>query len=111
MLTVENLKQYGADVDRGLSRCANNEALYLRLVKMILPELSSGELKEALNAGNLDRAFEIAHRLKGGVCNLELTPIAVPLCELTELLRNKTPGDYETLCSEITAKTNELAGL
>ena len=31
MLTVEKLKDYGADVEKGLARCANNEALYLRL--------------------------------------------------------------------------------
>ena len=42
---------------------------------------------------------------------MALTPIADPLSELTELLRNKTPGDYNALYAKITAKTNELAAL
>ena len=111
MLTIEKLKEYGVDTEKGLSRCAGNEALYLRLVGITLGELSSGALGDALAAGDLDRAFDIAHKLKGGVNNLAVTPIAGPLCELTELLRNKTPGDYDALYAEIIRKANELAAL
>jgi len=111
MLTVERLQEYGADTKTGLSRCAGNEALYLRLVGITIQELSSGALGEALEAGDLDKAYFIAHKLKGGVNNMALTPIADPLCELTELLRNKTPGDYSALYAKITAKTNECAAL
>ena len=111
MLTVEKLREYGADVNTGLSRCANNEKLYIRLVGIIIQELSSGALGKAIEEGDLDKAFEIAHKLKGGVTNLALTPISGPLCELTELLRNKTPGDHKALYDEIMRKTNELAAL
>ena len=111
MITVETLKEYGADVNQGLTRCAGNEALYLRLVQMILTELSSETLGDALQNGDLEKAFEAAHKLKGGVCNLALTPIADPLCELTELLRNKTPGNYGALYSRIVDKTKELSSL
>ena len=34
MLTLDALRQYGANVTEGLSRCMNNEAFYLRLVGM-----------------------------------------------------------------------------
>ena len=111
MLTVERLKEFGADVNTGLSRCANNEGLYIRLVGMTVQEISSGALGEAIKEGDPDKAFAIAHKLKGGVTNLALTPIAGPLCELTELFRNKAPGDYNALYAEIIAKTNELAAL
>ena len=90
MLTLDQLREYGADVETGLSRCANNERLYLRLVNICVQELSANDLETALNAGDPDKAFEIAHKLKGGVTNLALTPIADPICELTDLLRNKT---------------------
>ena len=111
MLTVDQLREYGADVETGLSRCANNEGLYLRLVNICAQELSSQALETALKAGELDQAFEIAHKLKGGVTNLALTPIAEPVCELTELLRSKTPGDYDALYAEMMQKTNELMAL
>ncbi len=111
MLTIEKLTKYGADVEQGLLRCANNEALYLRLVGLCIKELSSCALGDALKAGDLDKAFEIAHKLKGGASNLALTPISVPICELTDLLRNKTPGDYETLYTEIVKETAALSAL
>ena len=111
MLTIESLKEYGADVATGLSRCANNEALYLRLVKMCIEELQADALGEALRANDLDRAFDAAHKLKGGLNNLALDPVAAPVCELTELLRRKTPGDYDKLYSEIMKEKDALAAL
>ncbi|MBQ7500565.1 MAG: Hpt domain-containing protein [Clostridia bacterium] len=111
MLTVEKLRKFGANVDKGLARCADNETLYLRIVGITVKDLSSGALGEALEAGDLDKAFDIAHKLKGGVNNLELTPIALPLSELTDLLRRKAPGDHMALYAEIVSKTNELASL
>ena len=111
MLNVEKLKEFGADTEKGLARCANNEALYLRFVNITVREFLSDELGEALSAGDHDRAFEVAHKLKGGVTNLALTPIAEPLCELTDLLRNKTPGDYTALYADAIAKANKLAEL
>lgn len=111
MLTTEKLKEYGADVETGLARCVGNENLYLRLVGICIQELSENELGEALRAGELEKAFEIAHKLKGGVTNLALTPVCEPVCELTELLRGKTPGDYTRLYEEIVKQTQELTAL
>ncbi len=111
MLTIENLKGFGAEVEKALPRCGNNEALYLRLVGMCVDELRTDMLGESLKDGDLDRAFNVAHKLKGAVGNLALVPIFDPICELTELLRNKTPGDYDKLHGRIVLKTNELAEL
>ena len=111
MLTIDKLKEYGADVETGLLRCANKEELYLRLVNICVQELSSNDLEAALKVGETEKAFEIAHKLKGGVTNLALTPVADPVCELTELLRNKIPGDYDALYTQIMNKTNELEEL
>ena len=109
MLTTEKLKEFGADVEKALQRCGNNEALYLRLVGMCVNELLTSPLGEALKDGDLDRAFAAAHKLKGASGNLALTPISDPVCELTDLLRNKAPGDYGGLYDLIVLKTNELA--
>ena len=111
MLTVETLKEFGADVETGLARCAGNEGLYLRLVNICVQELTANELEAALAANDLEKAFEIAHRLKGGVSNLALTPIETPVCELTELLRHQTPGDYNALYAQLMQKTKELEAM
>ena len=111
MFTIEKLKEYGADADKGLSRCGNNESLYLRLVKICIQEITADALGAALKEGDLDRSFDVVHKWKGGVNNLALDPIAAPLCELTELLRSKTPGDYEKLHGDILKETAVIASL
>ena len=89
MLTIEALKQYGADTDQGLARCLNNEAFYTRLVGMALNDANFERLRASLDAGDAKEAFEAAHALKGSIGNLALTPIFDPLSELTEKLRGQ----------------------
>ncbi len=75
MLTVEQLRNYGANVDEALKRCMNNEGFYLRLVKKAMQDPYCDQLKEAIEAKDFDRAFELAHALKGVAGNLSLTPL------------------------------------
>ena len=49
MITIEGLKALGADTDSGLVRCLNNEAFYLKLVKMALEDGNYEKLKEAVS--------------------------------------------------------------
>ena len=111
MLTIDALKGYGADVDQGLSRCMNNEAFYIRLVGMALNDKSFAALRAALNDGDLDRAFDAAHSLKGVLGNLALTPMYNDVYELTELLRSRTDMDYSDYMTAIEAKRAELMKL
>ncbi len=94
MLTIDSLKQWGANTEEGLQRCMNNESMYLRLVDMFLSNNSYNELKNDLANNDLDGAFQAAHALKGVLGNLSLTPLYVVICEVTELLRNRTQMDY-----------------
>ena len=100
-MTIDKLKQYGANVSEGLGRCLNNEPLYFRLIGMAAEDKSFAQLEEALGSGDLDAAFNAAHTLKGALGNLALTPMYRPVSELTELLRYKTPGDYNALLNTI----------
>ena len=111
MITIDALKNYGANVDEGLSRCMGNEALYLRLVSTIPAEEHFEKLKESIALGDLDSAFENAHALKGVTGNLSLTPLYEPLSRITELLRARTETDYSELISEIFSKRDEIAVL
>ncbi len=111
MLTIEKLKAYGANVEEGMQRCLNNEAMYYRLIGMAAEDAAFGRLEEGLRFGNPDTAFNAAHSLKGTLGNLALEPMYRPVAELTELLRNKTPGDYEGLLNTIKTKRAELLAL
>lgn len=111
MLSIENLKMYGADVEDGLGRCMNNEGFYLKLVERSLQDASFDDLETAIHEGDLDKAFEVAHSLKGVMGNLALTPIYNPVVEITELLRSRTNMDYTELKDKIIEKRDELAEL
>ena len=110
-MTLDDLKAFGVDVEDGLRRCMNNEEFYLRLVESEKNDQKFDALQEAVEAGDLDAAFEAAHSLKGVTANLALTPLSEPLSEITELLRVKEDADYATLVDEIMRKRDEFAAL
>jgi len=103
MLTVDKLREYGANVDEGLARCLNDAGFYISLVTSAIKDDGIYRLEEAIAANDLDKAFEIAHALKGMYSNISITPVFEPVNEMTELLRSRTQTDYSALMSE--AKT------
>ena len=111
MLTIEKLREYGANVEEGLGRCMNNEAFYLRLTGMVLKDDPVGKLSKALAEDNKTEAFEAAHALKGVTANLSLTPLYEPVSEITEYLRAKTEMDYTPLLAKITEEAERLRKL
>ena len=108
MLTIEGLKNLGADVESGLQRCMNNEAFYLKMVEKSIKDNTFETLKEAIDAGDLDRAFEAAHAMKGVVGNLSLMQVYEPVSEITELLRSRMQTDYSAYLERIKEKKEEL---
>jgi HPt (histidine-containing phosphotransfer) domain-containing protein len=94
MLTLDNLRKLGADVESGLVRCVNNEDFYLKMVRMALEDNGYELLKQYLEDGNLDAAFDRAHSLKGVLGNVGLTKLFKPITELTEELRPRSDFDY-----------------
>ena len=111
MITIEKLQAFGANTQEGLARCYGNEALYLRLVGMIPAEQNFEKLRQAIEAQEIDAAFEAAHALKGVLGNLSLTPIYAPCVELTELLRAKKPTQDSGYLEEVLAQRDVLAAL
>ena len=110
-LTVEKLKEFGANAEAGLERCMNNEKFYISLVEKVLDDDSVEQLEEAINAGELDKAFTIAHTLKGSLGNLSLTPLYDAAVELTELLRKRTDTDYTPYIEKIKSLRKQLKDL
>ena len=111
MITLDALRALGADVDDGLKRCMNMEAFYLRMVSSLQGDTRMDDLKAALDAKDLDRAFEHAHALKGVYGNLSLTQLYVPIQEMTELLRSRTDTDYAPLMARLLEEKARLDAL
>ena len=111
MLTIESLKEYGADTDNGVARCINNADFYIRMVKTAISEDSVAKLEDALGRGDLAAAFDAAHSMKGVYSNLALTPLLKPVQEITELLRARTDTDYSALTAQLRAEFDKLRAL
>jgi HPt (histidine-containing phosphotransfer) domain-containing protein len=110
-MNIEDLAAYGANVDEGLARCLNNEEFYLRLVNTVKDDPGFEALDEALQANDLDKAFEAAHSLKGSLGNLSITPLLEPVVEMTELLRARTEMDYSDLMAQVKEQREKLLAL
>lgn len=112
MLTLEKLRELGANTEEGMARCRNNEEFYLKLVGMALADDSFEKLAEAVEKKDLDEAFERAHALKGVLGNVSLTSLAEPVVEVTEELRARKDIDYSPYIekmNDLLAKFRELA--
>ena len=111
MITLETLKEYGADTEEALARCMNNADFYLKLVGKSLDDKNYDRLKEKIREKNFEEAFAAAHALKGLVTNLSLTPLAEPIIEITESLRAREDRDYSTLLSAMDEQLAKLKAL
>ena len=111
MITVEKLRQYGADADEALQRCMGNEMLYLKLVDRFIEQNAFPSLKEAIEKGDLEGAFHVAHSLKGVLGNLSLTPLFKVIYDMTELLRNRTEMDYSDYINQYEKSYSDLLAL
>ena len=63
MLTLDSLKNFGANVEGGMARCINNEDFYMRMVRMAIADANFDKLLEAAEAGDTKTGFEAAHAL------------------------------------------------
>ena len=111
MLTIEKLKQFGANTEDGLQRCMNNETFYLRMVDLFLQDKSFDKLKVEIDNNNLEEAFKASHALKGVLGNLSLTPLYEVIYEMTELLRKQTKCDYSDYVKKYEELLNNLISL
>ena len=111
MITLDMLKELGADTASGMARCIDNEDFYLKMVNMALQDPSFDQLKEAIDAGDLNTAFERAHSLKGVMGNVALTPLFEPISEITEELRARNDIDYSGYLDRIFTELEKFRNL
>ena len=111
MLTLDKLREYGADTAEGLGRCMNNEAFYLRMVNLAIDDGVFARMETAVESGDVKGIFEAAHAMKGMFGNLSLTPLVNPATEMTELARHGSEADYPALWAEICTQRDRLVQL
>lgn len=103
MTVRECYDKMGADYDGLLSRLGS-EALIKKFAVKFLNDASFQDLKDALAAGEADKAFRAAHTLKGICLNLGFDNLYKPSEALTEKLRGGEIDGYEDLLEAVTAE-------
>ncbi len=111
MLSMDALKEYGVKTNQGLERCCNMEAFYFKMITASVNDANFAKLGKALEANDLQEAFEAAHALKGISGNLALDPLYDAVCDIVEPLRNKTEMDYSEKYKKVMEAREKLAAL
>ena len=110
-MTMDSLRNFGANVDEGLERCMGMEDFYIEMIELGLSDERFDMLGPQLEAGQMDEAFETVHALKGVIGNLALTPLYTTICDITEHLRAKETIDYKPLYDKLLEQRNSIMNL
>lgn len=88
------LEAWGCDRQGALERFVGDEDLYAACLESVTTDENYGKLGKALEAGDIESAFDCAHTLKGVLANLGLIPLYEIAVRIVEPLR---AGDGENL--------------
>lgn len=112
MELLDQLKEYGVDVDTGVARFVGKQELYVKFLGKFLQDTSFENMKKSIEQEQYPEAFEYAHSMKGVCGNLSLSPVTEQVSEMTEILRNKEtlPEDEKQRVQELLAVMTKSYG-
>jgi HPt (histidine-containing phosphotransfer) domain-containing protein len=98
------------DIADGVKRLMNNAKLYFKLLAKFKEETNLDELEAALSAGEMEKAQNASHTLKGVAGNLSLTELFKQCLELENQIKAKapTPEQIETVRTVFAATMREV---
>ena len=83
------MTEAGVDVKDGMGRFVGKLDLFVKIFRKYDDDNNMELLREAMEAGNVDAAFNAAHTLKGVCGNLSMKKMFDVASEITEFLREK----------------------
>ena len=87
MSVLDELRELGCDIDGGLKRLNNNEALYTRLLGSFVKTIKAHMVDPDFDAADCSEAIEHTHAIKGTAGNLSITPIYEGYTQIVNQLR------------------------
>ena len=90
----KQMEEWKCDVEGALERFLDDEEMYMDFLHQIAEEEAIVKLGKAIDAGDIQLAFDYAHTLKGVHGNMGLTPLYLLDIEIVEPLRE---GTFETV--------------
>jgi len=110
-MEFKDLSDWGVDLKETLSRFIDDKDFYVSCLHIFTSEDEFEVLDDSIKKEDYQKAFEVAHSLKGLTGNLGLTPLYEKLCIFVESLRNKDYSNIKEEYQEIIEKRNEFLGL
>lgn len=98
------LKDFGVDTAGALERFMGNEELFFRFLHKFTEDTNIIKLKEAIENGNRQEAFNASHTLKGLTGNLSLVKLSGLFSSQVEFLRGEQWEQATALMPEIEAQ-------
>lgn len=105
---MDNLNNFGVDVDIVLNRFLNNEELYKKFLFKFPDQINIEDLRDKIYNEQYEELISIAHVLKGVTGNLGLTPLYNCFTEMVCDLRNEEYDNIQTLYEKIVDYYEEL---
>ena len=81
------LTEAGINVDTALKRFLDDEEMYFEFLNSFVEDTLMSRLKQAVQNGSVDDAFEAAHALKGLCANLSIDSMSKMIVPMVEILR------------------------
>jgi len=96
--------------DEGVKRVMNNAKLYVKLLTKFKTDTNLDELTATLSAGDMEKAQNHAHTIKGVSANLSLSELFKQILELENQIkaRSVNPGQMEIVQNVFTATIQEV---
>ncbi len=107
----DELKEWGCDIDGAMERFMDDRELYESCLETVLEDASFAQLKVELEAGNVEKAFDAAHTLKGVCGNMGLTPMFDTDVQIVEPLRAGNIDGLMGFYDELMAEKDKLADI
>lgn len=108
---VERLRGWGCDVDGAVSRCAEDEEFFISLLNRYADTAEFLQLRGLIAERRTQEAFTLAHKLKGKLLNLGLTPLCESIIPITESLRGGCCEGLEPLFDRLLSDKAVLDGM
>ena len=98
------------DIADGVKRVMNNAKLYFKLLAKFKEETNLDDLEAALAAGEMEKAQNASHTLKGVAGNLSLAELFKQCLELENQIKAKAPSpeQIETVRNVFAATMQEV---
>jgi len=98
------------DVADGTKRVMNNTKLYIRLLTKFRDDTKLNDIEAALAAGDMEKAQDAVHTIKGVAANLSLAELFKQSLELENQIkaRSVNPSQMETVKTVFDATLQEI---